>query len=191
MLELYGDAEHFLSICTPEQENFAAREWQRAYVGMAPTLECVAEGYGMDTALVWLCLEIESINLFTAARVKLSVDRQMALARKIMAGYAYLKVSEVLLFVYRFKCGLYEKFYGAVDAQKILTSLQTFVIRREVERRPLIEAINRYRKALEEARHASEAITHKEYLRRKEEENLLNQHNQKTHHESTPKDSSE
>lgn len=184
MLETYSDASTFLATYTPELEDYAAKEWQRSYVGAAPTLECVAAGYGMDTALVWLCFELESINLFTAARVKLDVRQQMALARKIMAGYGYLKVSEVLLFVYRFKCGLYEKFYGAVDAQKILASLHTFVVRRDAERRPLLEAIARQQKAEEEARHAANCITREEYLRRKEEK-LKNQQNQETQHEDT------
>lgn len=171
MIERYGDAAHFLSVMTPALDTHAARHPERAYTGPAPTLHCVAAGYGEATALVWLCMEIEDINTFSAARVKLSVDQQMDLARMILAGYGYLKVSEVLLFVYRLKSGHYERFYGAVDAQAIMLSLLTFATERRNELALLREAADRARKAAEEADRNLHAVSREEYLRKKQQNN--------------------
>jgi hypothetical protein len=68
MIGRYGDASHFLEVFNPKVQTVAAKHWERAYTGVAPTLETVATGYGVDTALVWLCIELEDINLFSSVK---------------------------------------------------------------------------------------------------------------------------
>ncbi len=168
MIETYGDARQFMGRMNPSLDTYAAQAWERAYLGQAPTLACVAAGYGVAVAEVWLCLEIENINTFTAARVKLDVEQQRCLARMILAEYGYLKTSEVLLFVHRFKCGRYRQFYGVVDAQVILASLLDFMGERRQERAALFDQQQKER--LEQARRPDpNAISRVEYERRKQE----------------------
>jgi hypothetical protein len=49
------------------------------------------------------------------------------LALMIANEYWWMKVSELMLFFYRFKAGMYGKFYGAVDPMVITSSLIQFV----------------------------------------------------------------
>ncbi len=179
MYENYGDAKSFIKKMNPQLETYAAQAWERAYLGQAPTLACVRMGYGMAVAEVWLCLELESINTFSAARVKLDVEQQRCLARMILAEYGYLKTSEILLFVHRFKCGRYRQFYGSVDPQVILSSLFDFIGERRQERAALFDQQQKER--LEQLRHPSpNAVSREVYERRKREhdQNLSNSNQQ-------------
>ncbi len=164
MIERYGDAGQFLSLFTPDLQTFAAKEWERAYTGTAPSLEVVAHGYGDDTAVVWLCIQLENLNLFAGVKEKMAVSRQKELSRLILAEYAYLKVSELLLFFHRLKCGRYGRFYGAVDALFISSALLEFVD----ERRKELLRIEAVRKREADAmRPVSNGITYEEYLQTK------------------------
>lgn len=178
MKQRYGDARQFLEIFTPTLQTYAAKEWVRAYTGVAPSLETVAQGYGTDTAIVWLCMELEDVNLFVSVKEKLSVGRQKELSKLILAEYPFLKVSEILLFFHRLKCGRYGRFYGSVDALFITSALALFVQERKQDLIRIHEAI---KKRQEASRPVSRGITYEEYVRLKqlkqqqqdEEENKL------------------
>lgn len=168
MRELYGDAAHFLEIYTPELQSYAAREWVRAYTGVAPTLNTVAAGYGEQTVQALLCVQLESVNLFAGVKEKLSVARQKELARLIRVEYGHLKVSEVLLFLHRLKCGRYGRFYGSVDALFITSALLLFM----GERRTDLSRIAEWREKEQKAAAAAispTAISYQEHLRLKAE----------------------
>jgi len=166
MRERYGDAARFLATFTPELQSYAAREWERAYTGVAPTLETVVAGYGEPTALAWLCTQLESVNLFAGVKEKLSVARQKELAGLILVEYRHLKVSEALLFLHRLKCGRYGRFYGSVDALFITSALLQFMTER---RSDLSRIAERREKEQQTAPASSTGITYAEYLRRKAE----------------------
>ena len=105
MCKRYGPAGQFLKLFTPDLQIATARNEARAYLGSAPSLEVIAEGYGWQTAIVWLCIQIENLNNFTGVREKMPVARQKDLAALILAEYPNLKASEILLFFHRLKCG--------------------------------------------------------------------------------------
>lgn len=173
MRERYGNAASFLSTFPPEMQVTAARYTERAYFGKAPSLAAVSYGYGEQTTLVWLCLLLENVNLFAGVKEKMPVARQKELAALIAVEYPYLKVTELLLFFHRLKCGRYGRFYGTVDALFISSALIQFMDERRTE-------TNRYKAArLKETQVAaspsSEGITYEEYL-------LLKQKRQQ-HHE--------
>lgn len=94
----YGSAEQFLKLFTPDLQIATARNEARAYLGSAPSLAVLAEGYGWQTVIVWLCIMIENLNNFTGVREKMPVARQRDLATLILAEYPSLKASEILLF---------------------------------------------------------------------------------------------
>lgn len=127
MRQLYGSAEQFLATFNPAVQLLAARHVDRAYRGTAPQLATVCSGYGEPLAVVWLCIQLENVNLFAGVKDKMPVDRQKELAGVILTEYAYLKVTELLLFFHRLKCGRYGRFYGSVDALFIASALLQFV----------------------------------------------------------------
>ncbi|MFR6418180.1 MAG: hypothetical protein ACLUOK_10825 [Parabacteroides distasonis] len=70
MRKRYGDAQGFLSIFTPDLQIAAARHPERTYTGTAPTLATIAVGYGEPVAIVWICIQLENVNLFAGVKEK-------------------------------------------------------------------------------------------------------------------------
>ncbi len=166
MKNRYGDAKQFLSTFHTGLQTYAAQQPERAYTGVAPMLRTVAQGYGIETAIVWLCLQVEDLNLFVSVKEKLPVSRQKELARLIITEYPVLKVSEILLFFHRLKCGRYGRFYGSVDALFITSALTQFMQERKTD----LIRIGEERKKREEAmKPASPGITYEEYLQLKQQ----------------------
>jgi hypothetical protein len=166
MRKLYGEAADFLALFTPELQPVAAREWIRAYTGTAPSLTAVARGYNEETAIVWLCIQVEDINLFAGVREKMPIARQKELARLILTEYSHLKVSEFQLFCYRLKCGRSGRFYGSVDALFISSALLLFMAERRQDRAQIEDMLEKQRK---NAPPSPNAITYTEYLERKKQ----------------------
>jgi hypothetical protein len=160
----YGQAGDFLAVFTPQCQAYAAQHAERAYTGTAPSLLAVEKGYSVQALEVFLCMQLEDLNMFASVKTKLPMDRQRELAGLIRSEYPMLKASEVLLFFQRLKCGRYGRFYGAVDALFITSALAQFM----QERRADLIRIDEERKEREKAvQPASNAITYQEYLRRK------------------------
>lgn len=178
MRRLYGTAEQFLSVFNPALQLTVARHVERAYRGTAPQLATVSAGYGEAVSLVWLCIQIENVNVFAGVKEKMPVEREKELAGLILAEYDYLKVTELLLFFHRLKCGRYGRFYGAVDALFIASSLLTFLDERRKDLAHCAADDERRRQATQTASAASlpassGGITYEEYLllkRRKQTE---------------------
>ena len=105
MTARYGNAEKFLNTFKPDMQVMAARYTERAYFGTAPMLETVCLGYGELVVMVFICALLEDINLFVGVKEKMPVNRQRELSRLVLAEYPYLKVTELLLFFHRLKCG--------------------------------------------------------------------------------------
>ena len=115
----------------------------------------------------------EDINLFVGVKEKMSVNRQRELSRLVLAEYPYLKVTELLLFFHRLKCGRYGRFYGMVDALTVTSALMQFMGERLTE-------TNRYKAARKKEEKpenvSSGGITYEEYLQLKEKQQKQNDH---------------
>lgn len=171
MRERYGNAEQFLTVFSPDLQPVTAQHAERAYLGTAPCLSVVAAGYGEPVVEVWICIQLENINLFAGVKEKMPVSRQKEVAGLIRTEYPFLKVSEVLLFFYRLKCGRYGRFYGSVDALFITTSLVTFM---EERRRETTAFLSARQKTESATRPSSGGISYEEYL-------IIKQQKQKDH----------
>lgn len=185
MRERYGDAAQFLELFGVECQTYAARNWMRAYKGVAPILAAVIEGYGQETATVWLCIHLESVNLFAGVRQKMPVERQKELALLICSEYPRLRVSELLLFFHRLKCGRYGRFYGAVDALFITSALLLFMDERRNDLARIAQ-IEEERKAAAPVV-SSTAITYAEHLERKRQREEQELKNKQDPHENDKK----
>lgn len=159
----YGSAQHFLQTFNPDLQFEVSQHLERAYLGTAPALGAVKECYGEQTAIVFVCTQLESINLFAGAKEKLTVEQQVLLAKLFITEYPYLRVTEFQLFVYRLKCGRYGNFYGVVDAMFITSVFILFLGERRTEL--LHFEAERKRREQQEASSQQEAcITYQEYL---------------------------
>nr|WP_242506855.1 DUF6633 family protein [Parabacteroides goldsteinii] len=167
MLKRYGSGESFLNTFNPDLQVMTARYTERAYFGTAPSLATVAEGYGEQLAIVWNCIQLENINLFAGVKEKMNVERQKELSRLILAEYPQLKVTELLLFFHRLKCGRYGRFYGTVDALFIASALLSFMDERRAET-SLYKAAAK-KKEIAPEKKSGNGITYQEYLLLKSE----------------------
>ena len=167
MLKRYGSGESFLNTFNPDLQVMTARYTERAYFGTAPSLATVAEGYGEQLAIVWNCIQLENINLFAGVKEKMNVERQKELSRLILAEYPQLKVTELLLFFHRLKCGRYGRFYGTVDALFIASALLSFMDERRAET-SLYKAAAK-KKEIAPEKKSGNSITYQEYLLLKSE----------------------
>lgn len=167
MLKRYGSGESFLNTFNPDLQVMTAHYTERAYFGTAPSLATVAEGYGEQLAIVWNCIQLENINLFAGVKEKMNVERQKELSRLILAEYPQLKVTELLLFFHRLKCGRYGRFYGTVDALFIASALLSFMDERRAET-SLYKAAAKKKESTPEKK-SGNGITYQEYLLLKSE----------------------
>ena len=167
MLKRYGSGESFLNTFNPDLQVMTAHYTERAYFGTAPSLATVAEGYGEQLAIVWNCIQLENINLFAGVKEKMNVERQKELSRLILAEYPQLKVTELLLFFHRLKCGRYGRFYGTVDALFIASALLSFMDERRAET-SLYKAAAK-KKEIAPEKKSGNSITYQEYLLLKSE----------------------
>lgn len=166
----YGGAEQFLLTFNPDLQLLAGAHVERAYTGNAPTLAETKGCYGMETLLSWICSQLERLNDFCGARKKMELDQQIHLATLISIEYHYLKITELMLFFYRFQCSYYGRFYGSVDAMLITEALLVFGSERRTE---LARFESERLKREKQIRHdkESEAITYDEYLILKQQKN--------------------
>lgn len=98
----------------------------------------------MSTA--WLMTQLYNLSEFCGCRNKLGDNQLEDCATLIAQNYYYLKVSELMLFFYRFKLGMYGKMYGSVDPLVIMTAIRDFITYRseniaEQEQKQLDERI--------------------------------------------------
>ena len=107
-------------------------------MGDYPTLTDICLTYGKTFSEQWLYPQIADLAMFTGAK-NLTKEQMRGLASVIAVEYRYLKVTELLLFFYRFKTGRYGRFYGAVDPMVITCALREFM----KERNSLIDIYER------------------------------------------------
>lgn len=130
-------------------------------MGDFPTLADINAAYGKGFASDWLMPQIFNLVANCGAK-NLTLEQEVELSRIIAAEYYYFKISELLLFFYRFKTGRYGRFYGSVDPMVITCALREF--RRE--RNDLIDLYEQQRREDEEAEYnkAHPPMTREQYI---------------------------
>ena len=161
----FGTEESFLTKVNPDTQVFFGKEANKAIMGDYPTLNDLNKAYGEGFAADWLIPQLYDLSTHTGAK-NLTERQQESLAVLIATEYRHLKVTELLLFFYRFKAGHYGHFYGTVDPMVITCALRDFV----AERNSLITACEQRRlEQLSEQRRQT-AITYEQWLKIKQQQ---------------------
>jgi hypothetical protein len=131
------------------------------YFADVPTLEQMNTAYTTTTAQQCLIFHLADLSEFAGAKEKMNNNQLRQLADIIVTRYPYLRITELMLFFYKFKLGEYEEFYGTVDPMAITKSLKEFIRERNVFK---------YRKEQEfqaekERRSRARAVSREEYCR--------------------------
>ena len=105
--------------------NYAVNE-EDCVMGDAPTIRAIQKKFGDDCMVKWmgdmLDFFMKASNIREASSVQLGMTIQI-----IISKYGALKITEMMLFGFKFLSGDYEKFYGSFDTQAITRSLAEFV----------------------------------------------------------------
>ena len=132
-----------------------------------PTLAAVADVYDEATAIAWLCIEIDSIDITQGAAAYSETARKDA-AHLIFAKYADMNVAEFLLFFTRYKLGeFYERVQHTGGVQRLMLALRLYRIQRDDDVRRLEREEVNLKEARERAEWDKKAISYEEYLRQK------------------------
>lgn len=132
-----------------------------------PTLANVAEVYDRATALAWLMVEVDTVDL-AAGQKAFNDDARKDAAQLIFAKYADMNVAEFLLFFARYKLGEYhERTQHVGGVQRLLLALRLYRIQRDDDVRRLEREEVNLRAAHERAEWDKKAISYEEYLRQK------------------------
>ena len=111
----------------PSYQDKICKNPEHCFFAEYPTLGKVRAVLGDYAPEMWLVPQLLDLSEFCGCKDKLTT-RQMEQLAGIMAGEFYwLKISELMLFFYKFKAGCYGKFYGAVDPMTIMCTLREFV----------------------------------------------------------------
>ena len=124
LLSSHSDLESFMQVMNPEMQLTCAEHVDRAYFGTAPTLLTLRCAYHDEAATVWMLPQLYDLGEYCGVKDKLDKEQMKQLARIIIQEFGYLKVTEVMLFLHRFKAGRYGRFYGAIDPMIIVMALR-------------------------------------------------------------------
>lgn len=161
----FGDLNSCMNIFNPDNQVTLAKrqndDWVTADV---PTLALLNATYGKTASIQWLVIQIYNISEFCGCKDKLTTAQIHELSRIIDANYSHLKLTELMMFFYRFKTGAYGKFYGAVDPMVITCALREFM----QERNQKLDEMENKRRRLRYEENRKNAVTYEEYLKIKQ-----------------------
>lgn len=133
IMDKYGStAKDFLLTVTPSQQPILYKDIQDCYFGDYPTLSELNGAYSPKTAQAWLVPQLLDLSEYCGVKEKFTTNQLNQCSDIIANDYAYLKVSEIMLFFARFKRCHYGHLYGTVDPLIIIGALKEFCCERNV-----------------------------------------------------------
>ena len=122
----YGNLVNFMTVFNPDIQYEIQQDKEDCYFGRYPTLARLNKEYCNTASVQWLNIQIYNLNEYCGCKDKMTQQQILDCARTISGMYYFLKVSELMLFFFRFKAGFYGKFFGSVDPMVITTALSIF-----------------------------------------------------------------
>lgn len=128
----YGNRDEFLQRFNPCYLNRMNDREKECYLGDYPTVGSLT-AYGKNFPTVWLIPQLMSLSEYCGVKEKLTAGILEETACIMADMCRNLKITEVMLYFYRFKQNRYGKFYGIVDPLIITGELGTFLKERNEE----------------------------------------------------------
>lgn len=128
----YGNRDEFLQRFNPCYLLRMNDREKECYLGDYPTVGSLT-AYGKNFPTVWMIPQLTSLSEYCGVKVKLTAGILEETACIMADMCRNLKITEVMLYFYRFKQNRYGKFYGSVDPLIITGELGTFLKERNDE----------------------------------------------------------
>lgn len=120
------DYKQFLVKNSPDRQYEVCHNEDNCYFGNSPTLSELGKVYGSGLPKAWLIPQLVNLCEYCGLKQDASSLQLKELAIIIYNKYYWLKVDELLLFFYRFKCNCYRHFYCYFDPMTVMESLRRF-----------------------------------------------------------------
>ena len=176
--EKYGNWSNFYAKFSPKKQATFAEHPEGCYLGSSPVLIDIKHIYGKAQMREWLAAQFGyAITCFGKAFVGhelIERDKQtgeiikpnpiiVEYINSLCINYSGIKLSEWMLFLFRFRCGRYGKVYGDLTPDYCNDAIKAFLKERNGE----IDVYERRLKS-KERKNEKQAVTYDEYLRMKE-----------------------
>ena len=157
----FTSAENIIKTFKPSKQYLCERNKRLTYMGASPTLSDMQLAFGIGKAEAWLMEQIQDLYVYESVNYqeKATVLQIEQTAGIIASSFYFLKLTELMLFFFRFKAGRYGKPYGNLNGREICNALNKFTKER-------IEDISRFEKEEEAKRinQPNDGWTYDEYL---------------------------
>lgn len=163
-LTKFGDKKTFLATFTPQLQLTMCTDEKECILGDYPTM-AEMKAHGENFPAAWLVPQIFELSEYCGARDKIPPLVLQQLAQIIAKEFYYLKVSEMMLFFYRFKLGTYGRFFGTIDPLIITQSLREFLKERFV----VIDTAEQEKARQMRKEWQKDAISYEQWIREKAE----------------------
>lgn len=128
----YGSRDEFLQRFNPCYLLRMNDREKECYLGEYPTVGSLTS-YGKNFPSMWLIPHLTNLSEYCGVKEKLTAGILEETAYILADMCRNLKITEVMLYFYRFKQNRYGKFYGIVDPLIITGELDTFLKERNGE----------------------------------------------------------
>ena len=162
LIRQYQTFDNFLKENNPSKQLEVCRKSDLCFFGSSPTLTILDATYGKLKSEIWLTPQIIDVSLNCGLKEDASKDQIRTMAIGISTMYQWLKVDELMLFFFRFKLGIYERFYSRFDTQTMMESFRPFL----AERGRAFEVRKQQIREIQEIEDRKSAITYEEYCQR-------------------------
>lgn len=115
-----------LSLFSPEKQCEICKTAINAVSYDSLTLKEISDLYGSKTARLTIIPHIADFVMFTNSKDVMGEQSIIQCADVIVTSYGYLKVTEIMLFFFKYKSGDLGNVYGSISPLDITTSLKKF-----------------------------------------------------------------
>lgn len=127
LIQKYPTFNDFAIANTPSRQISLCQDPEQCTYGDSPWLRLLDVTYGRFASAIWLVPQIADISVCCGLKEDASEAQIKLVATAIASKYKYLKTDEVMLFLFNFKAGFYERFYSYFDPQTIIKSMSSFL----------------------------------------------------------------
>lgn len=121
------EAMALISTVTPALQYDMARSIREVVERDCLTLTDLAMEYNSKTAETWVVCQLRNMGQFAGMDEEQSVEQLKDTALAVIDKAGYLKMTEIMHWMIRWKRGVYGRFYGRFDGMKVMESLNEFV----------------------------------------------------------------
>lgn len=141
----YPTFKAFSSAYSTSLQSLVLSDLDKAYSDKCPLISDIERMYGAGSSALWVKTQLLTLDFASSVKEGADVDALVEFSQLFARMYHYIKLTEFLLFVARFKLGRYGKFYGYFDTITIGEAFRKYLRDRDYEMDAVIRRRNNRR----------------------------------------------